>query len=219
MSRVMRVLDEPKPIKPATLKPRDWIAIVERTVDTIKQYLNEFPTVPAMRGGDGFHTIKDRVNCHLREYDDRVTEQGVMELAEGLSPESELLYLSTVNYHYGPETVPGYGASTGEEHQLFLTRDGRLVLWNFKYQRVVRSGLGYRQHRSGVREQAEVCRFGWVDQGTLSQLIEAKPALWSDILQVLEDGLRNLIRQQERSLAEKRESAQYLSAIRSRIDR
>lgn len=219
MSRAMRVLDEPKPIKSAALKPRDWIAIVGRIVDTIKQYLNEFPTVPAMRGGDGFRPIKDRTNCYLREYDDRMTEPEVMEFAEGLNSESELLYLSKVDYHYGPEEKPGYGASTGEERQLFLTRDGRLVLWNFKYQRVVRHGLGYRQHRSGVREQAEACRFGWVDQETLSQFIEVRPALWSDILQVLEDGLKNLIRQQERSLGEKRESAQYLSAIRNRIDR
>lgn len=218
MSSVARVLEEPAPIKTAALEPNDWIAIITRMIETVKPYLNEFPSVPAIRSDDGFRPIKDRVNCFLREYDDRVTDQEVMGFADGLDSESELLFLSTVDYHYGPEVVPGYGASTGEQRQLFLTRDGRLVLWNFKYRRVVRHGLGYRRHRSGVREQAETCRFGWVAQGTLSQLIATKPDLWSCVLGVLDDGLRKIIQRHKASLTERREAAQYLSTIRSRID-
>lgn len=151
-------------VAPEEITPEEWQEIVKEAIRRSKPQLTYLP---------GFETVSGWLNCREQEYDFRQTPEEVLSFPEGMNPNTRLLFLAGVSHEIAGKlgSDGDFGARFVTRSDLFLDRDGRLVLSEARYKRLPQHGLGYRGHRSGILEVAEFSRFSYPDEVTLEKLL------------------------------------------------
>lgn len=163
-------------IPASELQASEWLTVVKKALDICKPYLEYL---------SGFKPIAESLNS-CRCYDRRCTDKSVMEFPEGFSEKTRCSLIARLSHEVEGECPPpGYGVRFVRERNILLSQKGKWVLWNFKYERVGRDGLGYRRHRTGIDEVAQFSKFSWIKELELLLLLEQSPQLGKEIIGTL----------------------------------
>ncbi len=193
------------------LQPDEWLNIIQEVLGVYKPYLKYLP---------GFKPIGESLNCHIREYDDRCTDEKIVRFPKGISQKTRCTRVASLS-HETEEDMPGYGARFVIEEHLLLTQKGHWLLWKFKYSRQVRQGLGFRAHRSGIREIAEICDFSLLKGLTFSECLARQPEhgfpVGEQILRALHAMASEGVRERENRLHGVQGIEHHLAEILNRI--
>lgn len=200
-------------IPASEIKASEWLEIIKAALAICKPYLKYFP---------GFEPISERLNCHLGNYDRRETDKAIVEFPKGITQKTDCVEID----HFTLKTegdIPGDGVRFVMLQTLLLSRKGKWINWDYKYKRIVRSGLGYRSHRTGILEKAEICKFSLVNKDTLLGFLKEKPhsgqqSLGQQILNTLHSLAVKGVKEKKRRLQPIEQVEEQLAGIRSRID-
>lgn len=147
----------------------DWLEITREILNICKPYLKYFPD---------FKPIRETLS-HSHEYDSRTTDESIIDLPDGISLKTRGIYFCLERKIEG-ELGQGSGSRYINEKNLFLTQEGQWLILNSRYERVPQYGLGYRSHRSGIKEVVLECRFSTVSEEELITLFKYHPTSETD---------------------------------------
>jgi len=199
---------------PATeIKASEWLKIIKAALAICKPYLKYFP---------GFEPISVCLNCHLGEYDRRETNEAIVEFPKGITQETKCIEINNFIRETEGE-IHGDGVRFVMLQTLFLSRNGKWINWDYKYERQVQHGLGYRSHRTGIIEVANICKFSLVNEDTLLRFLKEKHRSGQQSLgQLILNALHSLaikgVREKKERLQRIEQAEEQLARIRSRID-
>lgn len=208
-SRLSFVLGELR-VPASELQAKEWLKIVQKVLEICKPYLKYLPR---------FEPIDKLLNCSRGDYDDRQTDESIMEFPEGIDKKTRCLVVTSISRDISEESLltPGYGTRFVTERNLLLSQKEDWLLWEFKYERTVRHGLGYRAHRTGIREIGQICEFSLIDEDKLLTLLEIRPDLGNKILRSLHISASEGVRERKMRLQGVKQIENLLAGMINRI--
>jgi|GEM_PF-6829225 len=211
-SRLQAILGQLR-VAASAMTPGEWHTVVTVALEQYKPHLKYLP---------GFKPLKELFSCmmgHGNTYDRRITDPGVVEYS---SPEvdgdTKCLWVASISHQTEGENRASrhHGCRFVQKKDLYLTIKGDFVLSDHKYERVVHSGLGYRQHREGIYETAVWWKFTVVEGDSLRPLLVAD--VGSSILDVLLKYGRESVHQRRQHLRAVEDATRYVWKVRQSID-
>lgn len=192
------------------LEPDESLKIVNHVLSTSK---------PLLKYLSGFKLIGELLNW-TEAYDERKTDEAIMEFPEGIDQKSRYIRIDQVCFT--TEGRLGYpledhGVASVTERNILLSQKGKYLDWLLKYRRDVRYGSGYKEHRTGISEIVEICKFSFLEENELLKLFEQKPDLVLTIVQKLNRLTSRTLVEKEQRLASIRNLERQLGGIVSRI--
>lgn len=138
------------------IQPEEWLVIFNTVLEKCRPQLKYLP---------GFRPIEETLNCYLNDYDERVTDLKIIQCPEDFGMDTRCISLTRIGHKIGGVSPSGkqYGVRFITTRELLLTQKGKIVLWEHKCEQVVQHGLGFRQHRTGIKEIAVHCEFIYVE--------------------------------------------------------
>ena len=149
-------------VKRSEIEPKEWLEIVKIALAECKPRLKYFPK---------FQPIKELLNCRISDYSQRVTDEKIVVLPKEIALNTPCVTVESLSHGVEGDLPDGQGAHFFYSRQLLLTQEGQWLEWLSKYERQSIHGQGYRQHRTGTREEAVLCEFSLVTDDRLLQLM------------------------------------------------
>ncbi len=198
------ILSEHK-VDAADLEVADRFAIMLKLRQRFSSHLKYMP---------GFNEIRDMTNKNMGNYDRRETDHGVIQFATTIFDHTRCLHLATILYKASDDNPAGsgFGCHYVEQVELLLTQDGEFIKWQQKYRRYVEHGLGYRSHRSGIREVAEVSTFLRVSENDL-QVELADVKVFTQVLHSIRELVRKCVEEREARLGSMKHLEQFTDTV------
>lgn len=181
-------------MKVSGLKTEDLAQIIQNVLGLCKSHLKYL---------SGFEPISSLLNHNVGNsgYDRRITDENIVNFPQRINQKTLCIVIAELDFNVGNELSPGFGVAYFTETELLLLRNGDLLIWKAKYLRNQRSGLGYREHRTGIDEIAEFSVFSKVKTlSEIEKLLEQQSNLASLIIEKLLDATQKTIRKRRQTL-------------------
>jgi len=190
------------------IEASEWLKIIKAALAICKPYLKYLP---------GFKPISECLNCHLGSYHSRKTDKAIVEFPKSITQKTGCVEIDDLIQKTEGE-IPGNGVRFVILRTLFLSRKGKWINWDYKFERKVQHGLGFRGHHTGILEVAKICKFSLVNEDTLLRSLAEKPDLGEQILDILFSLAVEGIKERKERLQQIEQVGERLAEIRSRID-
>jgi hypothetical protein len=154
------------------LTAEEWFRIVDVCLSAYLPMLKYLP---------GFKPLEESLNCSVGNsgYNWRVTTPEATEFPPNVNHLTKCLRVAQISHAVEGENRWGaaHGCRYVHKVELYLTIGGRFLLADHKYERVPQDGLGYREHRTGIREEALWWKFINMEGKDLIPMLNAKVGL------------------------------------------
>jgi len=196
----------------------EWLKIINAALAICKPYLKYFPE---------FRPISEQLN-YIDGYDRRETDEAIIEFSKGITQKTccvkiDHLIFETEGELFGDGVRFGNGVRFVILQTLFLSREGKWINQDYKFERKVQHGLGYRSHHTGILEEAKICKFSLMKRDTLLGFLKekyrsGKNPLGQLILDILYSLAAESGKERKRRLQQIEQVEEQLAGIRNRIE-
>jgi hypothetical protein len=157
------------------ISEQEWLEIVKAILRWCKHLMKYFT---------GFKPIGEKMFCYLSAYDRRSTEEHTITFPEGFDRSTRCINVAGISHDTEGDLGCGQGVCFFLTKDMLLTQEGKLVLWDAKYERVPHNGLGYRNHRSGIEEVAVYSKFEFISDSMLLALLQDRKVCNSILVRI-----------------------------------
>jgi hypothetical protein len=175
--RPMELILRSQQIKPGDLTPSERLATIEHLQERLKPHLRYI----------NFPEISTFMTCSEGAYHSRVTPSPVVKFASIMSFSSRVTKIARLDHRVEGTNPSGspFGCHFVEQEDLLLRQEGGIVRWSQRYERQVESGLGFRSHRTGIKEVATKSELEHLFGPELEKALE--PEVFVQVLTSLHD--------------------------------
>ncbi len=209
-SRLEAILGQLR-VDASEITPEEWLQVV---TDVLEQHK------PHLKYLRGFRPLKEEFNCATGNsgYDYRRTNMEVVEFPVEIDADTKCLWVAKISHEVEGKNQWGenHGCRFVQQKDLYLTTKGEFLLSDHKYERIVRDGLGYRSHRTGIDDVAVWWKFALLADDSLRSVL--KPEVGCTILDVLIKYGEESVQERRRHLRAVEEAVLYIHTVRRRIN-
>jgi len=196
----------------------EWLKIINAALAICKPYLKYFPE---------FRPISEQLN-YIDGYDRRETDEAIIEFPKGITQKTCCVKIDDLIFETEGEIPGGNGVRFIILQTLFLSREGKWINRDYKFERKLRYRLGYRSHHTGILEVAKICKFSLVKKDTLLDFLKGdflkgerssgKIPLGQLILDILYSLVIQGVKERKERLQQIEQVEERLARIRNRIE-